>query len=145
MNGGLGMDVTVITGASAGIGEGFARALAARKKPDLAKQDAADFVRDMLARPQEAGVTRVLDHSIMWQYLPETTQQAITQAMETAGSKATTERPLAWISLETNRKTFAHELHVKYWPGGDKDWTALAQAHPHGLWVEWWGAPLPAR
>ena len=32
MNGGLGMDVTVITGASAGIGEGFARALAARKK-----------------------------------------------------------------------------------------------------------------
>jgi hypothetical protein len=114
-------------------------ALAAEKKPDLIEQDAGAFVRDMLARPQQAGVTRVLDHSIMWQYLPETTQQAITKAMETAGARATPERPLAWISLETNRKTFAHELHVKYWPGGGEEWAVLAQAHPHGLWVEWWG------
>src|SRR3569833_2336425 len=120
-------------------------ALAARQAPDIVEQDAADFVRDMLARPQQAGVTRVLDHSIMWQYLPEATQRAITEAMEVAGAKATPERPLAWISLETNRKTFAHELHVKYWPGGGADWTVLAQAHPHGLWVEWWGAPVPAR
>ena len=114
-------------------------ALAAQKKPDVVQQDAAAFVREMLARPQQAGVTRVLDHSIMWQYLPEATQGEVAAAMEAAAARATPERPLAWVSLETNRTTFAHELHVKYWPGGGDEWAVLAQAHPHGLWVEWFG------
>jgi len=113
--------------------------LAGEKRPDLVRQDAGDFVRDLLARPQEAGITRVLYHSVMWQYLPVETRDAITKAMERAGAAATGERPLAWIKLETNRKTFAHELMVKYWPGGDAEWTLLSQAHPHGAWVNWFG------
>lgn len=114
--------------------------LAGKKRPDLVRQDAGEFVRDMLARPQEPGVTRVLYHSVMWQYLPEATQEAITRIMEEAGPRATAERPLAWVKLETNRSTFAHELMIKYWPEGSSDWPILAQAHPHGAWVEWFGA-----
>ena len=113
-------------------------AMAQRAAPELERMDAVDAVRDMLARPQEAGVTRVLFHTIVWQYLPEASQDAITAMMEDAGHAATAERPLAWVSLETNRATFAHELRVRYWPGGDQA-VHLANAHPHGAWVEWLG------
>lgn len=110
--------------------------LAREQAPDLVKQDAEEFVADLLAKPQQAGVTRVLNHSIVWQYIPETTRADIGAAMDKAGKFATTERPLAWVALETNRETFRHELHVRYWPGGAEQ-TLLACGHPHGVWAEW--------
>lgn len=113
-------------------------AMAERAPPELVQMDAAEFVREMLAKPQEEGVTRALFHTVMWQYLPAETQQAITAMMEQAGARATPERPLAWLALETNRQTFRHELRVRYWPGGDEA-VQLAEAHPHGAWVEWFG------
>ncbi|WEK47687.1 MAG: DUF2332 domain-containing protein [Candidatus Andeanibacterium colombiense] len=113
--------------------------LAGEQRPDLVRQDAGEFVAELVKRPQAEGVTRVLYHSVMWQYLPPATRDAITAAMERAGEGATAERPLAWVRLETNRQTFAHELTVKYWPGGGAGWTQLTQAHPHGAWVEWVG------
>jgi len=114
-------------------------AMAERMPPDLVKMDAADFVAQRLAAEQEPGVTRVLFHTIMWQYLPTATRDRITAMMEHAGAKATAEKPLAWLSLETNRETFKHELRVRYWPGGEEQ-VQLAEAHPHGAWVEWKGA-----
>lgn len=113
-------------------------AIASRAAPEIVRQDAAEFVRDMLSRPQDEGVTRVLFHTIVWQYLPPATQDAIAEMMEEAARAATPERPLAWIALETNRATFAHELRVRYWPGGETE-VHLANAHPHGAWVEWLG------
>ena len=106
---------------------------------DLVQADAADFVETQLVRPQAAGTTRVLMHSIVWQYLPDSVQQRIHSAMAEAGKTATAEKPLAWISLETNRATFRHELKVSYWPGG-ADPVLLGEAHAHGLWVNWLGA-----
>ncbi len=113
-------------------------ALASEEKPDLVQMDAAEFVRQLLAAEQEPGVTRVLFHTVMWQYLPEPTRQAIRDMMNAAGALATPEKPLAWIQLETNRTTFRHELTVEYWPDGG-ELVQLAQAHPHGAWVEWMG------
>ena len=115
-------------------------AMARQARPDLVEMDAGEFVRQRLAQPQDAGVARVLFHSIVWQYLPGATQQAITAMMEAAGDMATADRPLAWIALETNRETFKHELRVRYWPGGEQA-VRLAEAHPHGAWVEWLGQP----
>jgi hypothetical protein len=112
--------------------------MAGRAPPEVVQMDAADFVREMLARQQEHGVARVLFHSIVWQYLADASQRAIAAAMDEAGAKATGDRPLAWISLETNRETFAHELRVRCWPGGEQA-VHLANAHPHGAWVEWLG------
>ncbi len=111
-------------------------AMARRMPPDLVRMDAADFLRQRLSRPQEDGVTRVLFHTIMWQYLPHSTRDAITDMMNAAGASATREKPLAWIRLETNRETFRHELSVKYWPGGEEV-VQLGEAHPHGAWVRW--------
>lgn len=113
--------------------------LANQKKPDVVSLDAAEFVKEMLAQEQEQGVTRVLYHSIVWQYLPDETQARIEQAMAAAGAAATPDKPLAWVSLETNRETFRHELHVRFWPGGGEP-VLLGEAHPHGAWVKWEGA-----
>ena len=113
-------------------------AMASRFPPEIARQDAASFVKEALAAPQEEGVTRTLMHSIVWQYLPDIAQQAIAEAMEEAGTRASDAKPLAWLALETNRETFAHELRARYWPGGG-DPVLLATAHPHGEWVEWLG------
>lgn len=114
-----------------------AAALLARESPpDVVRQDAGAFVRAALARPQVPGVTRVLFHSIVWQYIPDDQQQAIEAAMEAAAQAASAEQPMAWLTLETNRATFRHELHVRHWPGGGEP-VLLACAHPHGAWVEW--------
>lgn len=112
--------------------------LAAEKPPLLERKDAGPFVEQRLAAPQDQGVTRVLYHSVMWQYLPEATRRSITAAMEHAGARATADRPLAWVRLETNRQTFRHELSVRYWPGGDEP-VILSEAHPHGAWIAWHG------
>jgi len=100
--------------------------------------DAVDWLAERLAEPQAAGVTRVLMHSVMWQYLPATSQAAITGMMETAGAKADAERPLAWVQLEADRGINRHELTVRHWPG-DTGAVTLASAHPHGAWVRWQG------
>jgi hypothetical protein len=89
-----------------------------------------------LAQPQRAGTTRVLMHSIVWQYLPDAAQQRIEAAMAAAGANATAETPLAWVSLETNRATFRHELKMRYWPGGEEA-VLLGEAHAHGAWINW--------
>jgi hypothetical protein len=126
------------------ITERFARmdagiAMIRERGVDLVQADAADWVEAQLALPHAPGTTRVLMHSIVWQYLPGETQARITKAMETAAALACAERPLAWIALETNRDTFQHELMVRYWPSGDA-MKVLGTAHAHGAWVEWFNA-----
>ncbi len=111
-------------------------ALAAEKRPDIVKADALDWVLQRLSAPQAEGVTRVINHSIVWQYIPESRRQAISEAIEAAGEKATPEHPLAWMMLETNRATFKHELSIKYWPGPDR-WHLLGEAQAHGTWINW--------
>jgi hypothetical protein len=103
---------------------------------DLVQADAADFVETRFAEPQAEGTTRVLMHSIVWQYLSESVQKRIEAAMADAGAKATAEKPLAWISLETNRATFRHELKIRYWPCG-REIVTLGEAHAHGSWLNW--------
>lgn len=113
-------------------------ALAAEQPPHIVKADALDWVLQRLSTPQAPDIVRIFNHSIVWQYIPEDRRQKIRAAIETAGQKATPERPLAWVMLETNRETFKHELLVKYWPGPDK-WHLLAEAHAHGAWIMWHG------
>ena len=109
---------------------------ARKSPPDLVQMNAADFIESELAKPQEPGTTRVLMHSIVWQYVPEDQQMRVTAAMAAAGARATPERPLAWISLEANRVLHIHEMTVRHWPG-DGEPALLARAHPHGANIEW--------
>lgn len=129
----------------------FATASAMIKQHDIhvEQSDAATWLKKELAKPQEKGVGRVIFHTIVWQYLNEADKTAIRQYIHDAADKATNDRPLAWLSLETNREAFRHELHVHIWPplpgmaaGQDQaqaqnQGVHLANAHAHGKWVEW--------
>lgn len=109
---------------------------ASERRPDLVQMTAADFVEAQLARPQAGGTTRVLMHSIVWQYVPEDQRARVVAAMEAAGARASAEAPLAWIMVEADRTVHRHKLTARYWPGGDEE-VQLAWAHPHGADVEW--------
>ncbi|WP_375401874.1 DUF2332 domain-containing protein [uncultured Sphingomonas sp.] len=85
----------------------------------LEQADAADWVEARLAEPQDAGVCRVLMHSVVWQYLPEPTAQRIRAAMAAAGARATAERPIAWVVMEPDRAIGEMMVSVRSWPDRD--------------------------
>lgn len=101
---------------------------------DLAQADAADWVEARLAEPQGAGVTRVLMHSVVWQYLPDAVAERIRVAMAAAGALATVERPLAWVMMEPDRALARQIVRVRSWPS-QTEWAKLATAHAHGTWI----------
>lgn len=111
---------------------------------DLVRGDAADWVEARLAEPQEAGVTRVLMHSVVWQYLPIETRERVRVAMDAAGARATAERPLGWVMMEPNRDLHRHEVRVRGWPG-ERAMELVALTHAHGAWVEGLAAPYETR
>ncbi|WP_404334837.1 DUF2332 domain-containing protein [Sphingomonas sp. MMS12-HWE2-04] len=111
---------------------------------DLVQGDAADWVEARLAEPQAEGVTRVLMHSVVWQYLPPATQHRIAVAMEAAGARATPKQPLGWVMMEPNRDLHAHEVRVRGWPG-DTPMEMVARTHAHGAWVEGLDPPYETR
>ena len=119
-------------------------AAASVQKPEIVRMNAAEFVEQALANPQAAGTTRVLMHSIVWQYVPAEQQARVSAAMAAAGARATAERPLAWIALEANRTAHHHELTVRYWPCGEQR-LQLGVAHAHGAWLESFVEPLPSK
>lgn len=111
---------------------------------DLVQGDAADWVEARLAEPQAAGVTRVLMHSVVWQYLPADGRARIVAAMAAAGARAGAERPLGWVMMEPNRDLHRHEVRVRGWPG-DTPMELVALTHAHGAWVEGLAAPYETR
>lgn len=113
-------------------------AAATVRKPDLVQMNAADFVEAELAKPHAEGTTRVLMHSIVWQYVPKDQQARVTAAMEAAGAAATPDKPLAWIAVEADRTVHRHGTKVRYWPGGEEE-VQLTWSHPHGADIEWVG------
>jgi hypothetical protein len=81
-------------------------------------------------------VTRVLMHSVVWQYIAPAGQRRIEAAMAAAGKRATAERPLGWVAYEADRVLKTHRLTIRSWPGGGET-EQLASAHPHATWIEW--------
>lgn len=112
-----------------------AAALVRAHPPRIDRADAADWVEARLAQPQAAGTARVLMHSVTWQYLPDETQARITAAMERAGANASTDQPLAWVTMEPDRDLAAYRIGVRTWPDGSERRT-IGAAHAHAKWVE---------
>ena len=112
-----------------------ALALLRAHRPWLDAGDAADWVEARLAEPQPPGTTRVLMHSVVWQYLGDARQQRITSAMAAAGARATHDRPLAWVCVEADRSVDQHDVTIRSWPGFG-DVTRIGHAHAHGFWIE---------
>jgi hypothetical protein len=102
---------------------------------ELREQDAASFVGSVgLAE----GVTTVLWHSVMWQYVAEADQRAVADRIDDLGARATVHMPFAHLSFEPTRRTSGspHEFLVtlQTWPGARR---VLGRAAPHGVPVQW--------
>ncbi|MGA9581280.1 MAG: DUF2332 family protein, partial [Allosphingosinicella sp.] len=110
-----------------------ALAIAGQDPPEVAKGDAAEWLEARLAERRE-GATRVVLHSIAFQYFPERTKSRIVAAMEEAGAGATLAAPLAWLRYEHDGGERI-SLRLRTWPGGEE--RLLAYCHPHGSEVEW--------
>ncbi|TCP34968.1 hypothetical protein EV292_103395 [Sphingomonas sp. BK235] len=100
----------------------------------LDRADAADWIEARLAEPQAAGVTRVLLHSVVWQYLPEATADRVRAAMAATGARVTRDRPLAWVMMEPDRAAGRQLVRVRLWPD-DRGWETVASAHAHAAWI----------
>ncbi|TIP80037.1 MAG: DUF2332 domain-containing protein, partial [Mesorhizobium sp.] len=114
-----------------------ALSLAEKFPPLLVEADAADFVEKALAARQQGGAF-VLYHSIMWQYLPRATKDAIIATLEQAGRQATVAAPIARLRMEPRDPTKEWAvLSLTLWPGGET--RRLAHCDYHGRWIEWIG------
>ena len=112
-----------------------ALALAAETHFSLVRADAAAFVgRKLDARSH--GACLVLFHSIMWQYMPQGTRDAIVAALAEAGARTHKGAPLAWLRMEPRDMAdpFA-TLSLTLWPGGET--RHLAHCDYHGRWIDW--------
>ncbi len=110
-------------------------ALARAFPPPVEQGDGAEWIEQQLARPQPAGVTRVIYHSVALQYFPAEGRRRVHDAIHAAGDRATPERPLAWLSMEFPGQITTASLDLTCWPGGETN--TLATAHPHGASITW--------
>lgn len=101
--------------------------------PRIDRADAAAWVAAWSGCDPLPGVTRVLMHSITFQYLPNDARVAVQDAMARAGKRATAKAPLAWLAFENEGG--GAELTLTIWPVGRTD--VLARGDAHGRSVTW--------
>ncbi|HEV3045331.1 MAG TPA: DUF2332 family protein [Roseiarcus sp.] len=101
--------------------------------------DAALFGARELAAGQDGRVLTLV-HSIVWQYLPQTTKAALKTSIAQAAGRATRTAPFAWLRMETEPPLAERgaALRLSLWPHGVVD-RLLAVVDYHGRWIEWSG------
>jgi hypothetical protein len=81
------------------------------------RAEADDWVEAQLST-QRSGVTTVVYHSIVWQYLSAETRTRLRHALDRAGAEATDEAPIAWLRMEPGQDpTKSAEVRLTRWPG----------------------------
>ncbi len=99
--------------------------------------DAIEWLAPRLASAPQ-GHLHLIQHTVAWQYFPTEAQAHGRALIEAAGAQATPNRPLAWLSMETDGDTTGKvgaALTLRLWPG---DVTLnLGRADFHGRWINW--------
>ena len=105
-----------------------------RSHPPVIDTDSADtWLAAQLAREPERAT--VVFHSIVWQYLGESVQRGVRAALNEAGSRATTDKPLVWARMEPAGPV-AH-VTATVWMGGEPNEHLLAEVGYHGQNLRW--------
>jgi hypothetical protein len=73
------------------------------------------------------GITTVVFHSIVWDYLTPATKQDVDLALAKAARRADDEAPLAYVRFEPGDGVA--ETRVTHWPGGDERLLATSGFH----------------
>lgn len=113
-------------------------ALAQRHPPQVTRGNGVSWLAGKLAAPQEAGRCRAVFHSMVLQYLSPEERRTAVELIGAAGSRATAERPFAWISFEWTDRRDEVQLWLTCWPTGSA--RHLATCHPYGTWIHWHAA-----
>lgn len=90
-----------------------------------------------------AGLTTVVWHSVVWQYVEPAQRRAVDALLARVGATATEAAPLVRVSLEPEKVAggdFTFRVHVQCWPGGER--VHVADALGHGPPVRWTGAKI---
>jgi hypothetical protein len=105
----------------------------ARRTPAMVdRASAPDWLEERLAR-ERAGSATVVYHSIMWGYMSDDERARATEAITSAGARATDSEPLAWLRMEPGADQA--EVTLTTWPGGDE--RVIAHAGYHRRPVRW--------
>lgn len=100
----------------------------ARQLPaEISAGDAGEWIEKALATPA-SGRTRVVFHTVAWQYFPETTKKRALAAMQAHVG------PLVRFSMEADGGAGAR-LTLTHYPSGEVQ--ELGRADFHGRWIEW--------
>jgi len=103
--------------------------------PQVDLGDAPAWLARRLSEPQRAGYCRAVVHTMFLQYLDQRHRANLTAILDAAGSRATPDRPLVWISFEWTADRSEVELRLTSWPRGET--RVLAKCHPYGDAIEW--------
>lgn len=101
----------------------------------------AFLTRELATLPQ--GMTTVVWHSVVWQYVDPAERRAVDALLAHVGATATEAAPLARVTLEpetVGTGNFTFRVHVQRWPGGER--VHVADALGHGPPVRWTGARM---
>ena len=83
----------------------------------------------------QPGHLHLVCHTIAWQYFPAAAQAKGSALIEAAGTRATPQSPLAWLSYEADGHSPGAALTLRLWPG---DLTIpMGRADFHGRWIDW--------
>ena len=112
--------------------------IAREDPPRLLDGDYVELLPALLAERDLDSLT-VVYHSVMWQYPPQSTRDAVTHAIHSAAAHADDMHRVAWLRYEPNgilgtpgpMEEMAVDLQV--WPGAER--RVLVQTDGHARWV----------
>ncbi|WP_299963532.1 DUF2332 domain-containing protein [uncultured Roseobacter sp.] len=113
------------------------RAAAAVMTALIDRGDAIDWLEQRLHDVPE-GHLHLIQHTVAWQYFPPHAQARGQALIEAAGALATENRPLAWLSMESDGDTtgkIGAAVTLRFWPGDLR--LSLGRADFHGRWIQW--------
>lgn len=115
-----------------------ALAIAKDYPPQIDAAGATSWLENQLAKAR-AAPHRVILHTIMWQYLPESEKRRIENLIRNAGRDATSFEPLSWVRCEPDGAKPGAAILSSTWSGSPDDGvpTILGRADYHGRWIEW--------
>jgi len=101
--------------------------IARRVPAPVDRSEAVSWLKAQLARPRP-GVSTVVFHSVVMPYLTEEGRENVRRVIEDAGGRATSDAPIAWLSMEPGADQA--DVHLTIWPGGER--RLIAQSDFHG-------------
>ena len=110
--------------------------IATTDPPRLDRAEAAEWTEATIDPAPEAGVTRVLMHSVALQYAPEETKERVAAHAARVGAAARSDAPFAWLRFEGDPDYDDQgSLRLTLWPGGAE--RVLALGDTYGESVRW--------